>query len=94
MSAFLKRTGVLDDATEEQIRAEAKEAMAESVREMEAIEHPGQEILFEHTYASGQPWTFREGLEELRQVERPAEVKPMGPQPGSSTGDLETKDAR
>ena len=89
MAGFLKRLGILDDAREEEIKQEAKEAIAAAVKEMEAIEQPDQEILFEHVYASERPWTFEEGLEELRAVDRPPEVKPVGPQPGPSTGDVE-----
>ena len=89
MSSFLERQGVLDDDALQAIKQEAKESIAASVRDMESIEQPDQEILFEHVYASGRPWTFREGLEELRAVERPPEVKPLGPQPGPSTGDHE-----
>lgn len=89
MAGFLKRLGILDDAREEEIKQEAKEAIAAAVKEMEAIEQPDQEILFEHVYASERPWTFDEGLEELRSVDRPPEVKPVGPQPGPSTGDVE-----
>ena len=89
MAGYLKRLGILDDSREEEIRLEAKEAIAASVREMEAIEQPDQEILFEHVYASERPWTFDEALEELRSVERPPEVKPVGPQAPPSTGDVE-----
>ncbi|HYN35803.1 MAG TPA: thiamine pyrophosphate-dependent dehydrogenase E1 component subunit alpha [Actinomycetota bacterium] len=89
MAGFLKRQGLLDDAAEEQIKQEAKESIAAAVREMEAIEQPDLDILFQHVYASGRPWTFDEGLEELRSVERPPEVKPIGPQAGPSTGDVE-----
>ena len=86
-SAFLKRLGILDDDAEASIRQECKEQIAQAVTEMEAMAHPGQEILFEDVYASGRPWSFDEGLAELRAVERPPEVKPIGPQPGPSTGD-------
>lgn len=89
MSAFLKRIGVLDDSAEEEIRAEAKEKVKNAVTDMESMHHPDLEILFEGVYASGRPWTFDEGLAELRSIERPAEVKPVGPQPGPSTGDVE-----
>lgn len=89
MAGFLKRQGLLDDTAEEQIKQEAKESIAAAVREMEAIEQPDLDILFQHVYASGRPWTFDEGLEELRSVERPPEVKPIGPQAGPSTGDVE-----
>ncbi len=79
MAEFLRRRSILDDAQEEQIRAEAKQLVAQAVTDMEAIAHPGQEILFDHVYASGRPWNFDEALDELHQVERPAEVKPLGP---------------
>ena len=86
-SAYLKRLSILDDDAEETIRQECKEQIAQAVTEMEAIPHPGQEILFDDVYASGRPWSFDEGLAELKAVERPPEVKPIGPQPGPSTGD-------
>jgi pyruvate dehydrogenase E1 component alpha subunit len=86
-SAFLKRIGVLDDATEENMRAEAKESVAEAVREMEAIEQPSQDILFEHVFATARPPAFDRGLEELRAVERPPEVKPLGPPTTPAPGD-------
>jgi hypothetical protein len=44
---------------------------------MEAIEQPGQEILFDGIYASGRPWSFDEGLDELRKSARPPEVRPL-----------------
>jgi pyruvate dehydrogenase E1 component alpha subunit len=88
-AAYLKRVGALTDSEEEAIRQEAKEKIAAAVAEMEAIEHPGQEILFDDVYASGRPWSFDEGLAELKAVPRPGEVKPVGPQPGPSTGDVE-----
>lgn len=88
-SAFLKRIGVLDDSKEQELADEAKRTIADAVTEMETIEQPGREILFEGTYATGMPWTFREGLRELEEVERPPEVKPLGPQPGPTTGDHE-----
>ena len=89
MAGFLQRQGLLDDSAREQIVQEAKESIAASVKEMEAIEQPDRDILFEHVYASERPWTFDEGLEELSSVERPPEVKPVGPQKGPSTGDHE-----
>ena len=87
MARFLRRLSILDDAAEETIRSEAKDTIAAAVTEMEAIPHPGQEILFDHVYASGRPWNFDEGLEELRQVERPAEVKPLGPPTSGGAGE-------
>jgi pyruvate dehydrogenase E1 component alpha subunit len=88
-SAFLRRLGVLDDAKEEAIRAEAKQTIADAVTEMEAIAQPEQSILFECVYASGRPWSFDEGLDELRAVERPPEVKPLGPPPSPAAGNPE-----
>jgi pyruvate dehydrogenase E1 component alpha subunit len=90
-AGFLRRIGVLDDTTEEQIRTEAKAQMADAVKEMESISQPDFDILFDYTYRSGRPWTYDEGLAELRSVERPPEVRPIGPQPGTQTGDVETE---
>ncbi len=87
MSGFLRRSGVLDDSTEEAIRAEAKATIADAVREMEAIPQPGQEILFDFVYASGRPYSFDEGLAELREVARPPEVKPLGSPPSKGAGE-------
>ncbi len=85
--AFLSRIGVLDETKEEEIRADAKVTIAAAVKDMEAIEQPGREILFDHVYASGRPWSFDEGLDELRAVERPPEVKPTGPPPSTGAGE-------
>lgn len=81
-SAFLKRIGVLDDDKEQEITAEAKAIIADAVKEMESIPQLTQEVLFDHVYASGRPWTFDEGLAELKSVERPPEVKPLDPPTG------------
>jgi pyruvate dehydrogenase E1 component alpha subunit len=91
MAGFLGRLGVLDDAGVEEIQVEARTAIAKSVTEMEDIEQPGLEILFDHVYASGRPWNFDEDLAEVRSVERRPEVKPLGPAPGAETGDVETE---
>ena len=53
---------------------------------MEAVDQPGQDILFEHVYASGRPWTFTEALAELGEIERPPEVKPVGPASSPGAG--------
>jgi pyruvate dehydrogenase E1 component subunit alpha len=88
MAAYLHRLGVLDDAKEAEMRDEAKATMAQAVSDMESIGQPGQDTLFDHVYANGYPWTFTEGLEELRAVHRPPAAKPLGPQPSSGgTGD-------
>lgn len=79
MSGFLKRLSILDDDVEQQIASDAKATIAEAVKEMEAISQPGQEILFDHVYATGRPWSYDEALAELAEVERPAAVKPLGP---------------
>lgn len=87
MSAFLRRTGVLDDDKEEEIRHEAKATIAAAVKDMEAIRQPDPGILFDPVYASGEPWTFREGRAELESVARPPEVKPLGPAPTAGAGE-------
>jgi pyruvate dehydrogenase E1 component subunit alpha len=84
MAGFLERLGALDKTGAEEIQAEAKDVIAQAVRDMESIDQPGQEILFDYVYASGRPWSFDEGLEELKGVERPPEVKPLGPAPGAA----------
>ncbi len=86
MHEYLTRQGILEASTASDIKDEAKRMVAEAVKEMEAIEHPGQEILFEGVYANGMPWTFTEGLAELRAVERPAEVKPVQAPPSPGAG--------
>lgn len=88
MAGFLHRLGLLDDTKEAAIRDEAKQTIAAAVKQMESYEPPGLEVLFEGVYASGAPWTFQEGLEELRSVERAELVKPMGPAPSPEGGDL------
>ena len=87
MRRYLKRIGVLDDATVDTIVTEAKQAIAAAVTEMEAIPHPDQDILFDTVYASGRPWMFEEGLRELRSVPRPGEVKPLGPPTSPGAGE-------
>jgi pyruvate dehydrogenase E1 component alpha subunit len=77
MGAYLTRHDILKPHELDGIKAEAKTSINEAVTEMEAIEHPGLEILFDHTYAGGRPWTFDEGLEELRAVGQREVVKPL-----------------
>lgn len=76
---YLRRLGILSEDKAEELNAEAKEQIAAAVVEMESISHPEQDILFDTVYASGRPWMFEEALRELRSVERPEEVKPLGP---------------
>jgi pyruvate dehydrogenase E1 component alpha subunit len=90
-TAYLKRMGILDGDEIEKIKRDAKETIAQAVGDMESVGQPGQEILFDYVYASGRPWSFDEGLEELKRVERPPEVKPLGPQRGQQTGDVEAE---
>jgi pyruvate dehydrogenase E1 component subunit alpha len=89
MRGFLTRRSLLDDDAAQEIQAEAKETIAQAVRDMEAIAQPDRSILFDDVYTSGRPWSFDEGLDELRHSKRPPAVTPLGPQPGSSTGDVE-----
>lgn len=87
--AYLQRLGALDDDQASDIHGEAKALIAAAVAEMEALDFPGVEILFDYVYASGRPDPLTEGLDELRSIERRPEVKPLGPQPGASTGDAD-----
>jgi pyruvate dehydrogenase E1 component alpha subunit len=87
MASFLRRLDILDDDKEHEIREEARRAIAAAVKEMESVQQPGQEILFDLVYAAGRPWTFTEGLEDLRSIARQPEVKPLGP--GPTTGHVE-----
>lgn len=91
MAAYLERSQIMNGDAVTEIHTEAKETMRRAVEEMESIEHPSQEILFDFVYASGRPPSFDEALEELRSVSRPPAVKPIGPQPGAQTGDVEIK---
>ena len=77
MAKFLIRQGVADEAKIDEITAEAKRTMADAVAEMESIEQPGLEILFDHTYAHGRPQSFDEALEELKEVGQRPQVKPL-----------------
>lgn len=57
MAAFLRRIGILDDMTDDRIRAEAKGQVADAVKEMEAFTPPDRSVLFDFVYASERPWT-------------------------------------
>ena len=89
LRGYLNRLGILDEDQAAEVALEAKEVIAVAVAELESIGHPGQEILFDHVYASGRTWGFEEGIQELLAVRRPPEVQPLGPQPGPTTGDAE-----
>jgi pyruvate dehydrogenase E1 component alpha subunit len=90
MSAYLRRLGILDEAAEGELRSEVRDTISAAVAEMEAVTQPHREILFDYVYGSDQPWTFTEGLAELRSVQRPPEVKPLGP-PGTAGAGAEGK---
>jgi pyruvate dehydrogenase E1 component alpha subunit len=92
LAEFLRRAAVLDDERDQAIRAEAKELIAEGVRGLESIEQPGPEVLFDHVYASGKPWTFDEQLAEIRSVARQESAEP--PQPPQRTGEAEVPEER
>jgi pyruvate dehydrogenase E1 component alpha subunit len=62
---YLKRLGVLDEATAEQLRAEAAELMRTGIAEAEAEPPADVSLLFEHAYAEPLP-SFEEELRELR----------------------------
>ncbi|HYY44155.1 MAG TPA: thiamine pyrophosphate-dependent enzyme [Actinomycetota bacterium] len=89
MASFLKRQGLIDDDRIEEMRADARAAIARGVKEMEAIGRLPEEVVFEHVYASEMPWTLREGLEELKAAGVPAGVDPVGPLPGPQTSEVQ-----
>lgn len=89
MFGFLSRLGIVDQSTADGYKEEAKRMVADGVRELESIEQPDQNVLFDYVYSSGPPWTFKEGLAELKSVGRQPEVEPPTPSPGPSTGDVE-----
>jgi pyruvate dehydrogenase E1 component alpha subunit len=64
-AAFLRRRGALTESDEKGIRAQAAEIVAEAVTEMEAVERPGAEVLFDYVYRSGRPWTLEQGAADL-----------------------------
>ena len=58
--AYLRRLGVLDDATAEEIKNEALEAMRAGIAEAEAEPEPDPELVFDNAYVLPPP-TLREG---------------------------------
>lgn len=87
LAGYLRRNGVLERSQEENIYDEARLAIAEAVKEMEALPQLGVEVLFDDVYASGRPRSFQEGLEELAGIERAAEARPMAAPPSSGAGE-------
>jgi pyruvate dehydrogenase E1 component alpha subunit len=65
--AYLRRLGVLDDATADEIRGDALEWMRAGIAEAEAEPEPDVGLLFEHAYAEP-PTSFGEELVELRRL--------------------------
>jgi pyruvate dehydrogenase E1 component alpha subunit len=65
--AYLRRLGVLDDATAAEIRAWAAGLMREGIAAAEAEPAPDPALLFEHAYA-GPPASFASDLAELRRI--------------------------
>ncbi len=80
---------MLDDTKRSAIAEEAKRLISDAVAEMESMDMPGREVLFDYVYARGRPDSFAEGLDELAAVRRPPEVQPLRPQAPPSTGDAD-----
>src|SRR5438067_9856158 len=65
--AYLRRLGVLDDATAEEMRAEAADAMRAGIAAAEAEPAPDPELLFANALADP-PASFASDLGELRKI--------------------------
>jgi pyruvate dehydrogenase E1 component subunit alpha len=65
--AYLKRVGVLDDATAEQVRAEAADAMRAGIAAAEGEPRPDVGLVFEHAYVDPPAQNARD-LDDLRRV--------------------------
>ncbi len=77
MASFLGRLGILGTDAAQEIQEEAKASIQDAVKEMEAIEPPGLEVIFQNVYAKNPPESFEEGLEELKAVGQREIVKPL-----------------
>ena len=64
---YLRRLGVLDDATAEEIKTWATGLMREGITAAEAEPPPDAALLFEHAFVDP-PASFRSDLEELRRI--------------------------
>ncbi len=64
---YLRRLGVLGDATAAEVKREALELMRAGIAAAEAELPAGPELLFEHTYADP-PASFASDLAELRRI--------------------------
>jgi TPP-dependent pyruvate/acetoin dehydrogenase alpha subunit len=65
--AYLRRLGVLDDPTPEEIKAWAVQLMREGIAAAEAEAPPDPALIFEHAFVDP-PASFRTDLEELRRI--------------------------
>jgi pyruvate dehydrogenase E1 component alpha subunit len=65
-SAYLRRLGVLDDATFDAAIEAARTRIADAVAETEKLTGAPADILFETLYASGRPRSFDEGIAEIK----------------------------
>jgi pyruvate dehydrogenase E1 component alpha subunit len=65
--AYLRRLGVLDDSTAQEIRADAAETMRTAIAAAEAEPAPDPALLFEHALVDP-PASFAADLDELRRI--------------------------
>jgi pyruvate dehydrogenase E1 component alpha subunit len=65
--AYLRRLGVLDDATAEQVKAHALDVMREGIAAAEAEPEPDVGLVFEHAFVEP-PASFDGDLRELRRI--------------------------
>ncbi|HEX6701292.1 MAG TPA: hypothetical protein VF101_11225, partial [Gaiellaceae bacterium] len=65
--AYLRRLGVLDDSTAQEIRADAAETMRAAIAVAEAEAAPDPALLFEHALVDP-PASFAADLDELRRI--------------------------
>ena len=65
--AYLRRLGVLDDTTAEQVKAEALDVMRQGIAAAEAEPDPDVGLVFEHAFVEPPP-SFAADLSELRRI--------------------------
>jgi pyruvate dehydrogenase E1 component alpha subunit len=58
LAGFLRRAEWLDGEQERGAWTAARAALDEAVATLEAARPPGRDVLFDHVYASGRPWTL------------------------------------
>jgi pyruvate dehydrogenase E1 component alpha subunit len=66
-AGYLRRLGLLDDATDSAIRAEAADTMRRGIAAAEAEPEPDPALVFEHTFADP-PASFAADLADLRRI--------------------------